>query len=98
VLALIAAGAFVLCSLLTHLSDLWTNPYGRAVTIKLGFVACLLSLAAYNKRRLTPRLLARDPSAARQLMRSIRLEMILGAVILLITANFTTSMGPPSMG
>lgn len=63
--------------LLGRPSDLWTSHYGQAVTIKLGFVAYLLSLAAFNKLRLTPRLQANDARAAFSFRRSIRFEMLL---------------------
>ena len=58
-------------------------------------VALLLALAAMNKLRLTPALLAGDKTAIAKLRRSIGAEMSLGALILLVTAAFTTVVGPP---
>lgn len=97
VLVLIAAGATLVSSFITGVSDLWTNAYGRTAVIKIGFVACLLSIAAFNKLRLTPRLLAGDSRAVSHLSRSIRVEMLVGSLILTVTAILTTLMGPPAL-
>ncbi len=68
--------------------------YGRLVSLKLGLVILLLAFAAFNKLRLTPRLLAADESAVRALRRSIKAEMLIAGLILLVTATFTTITGP----
>jgi copper resistance protein D len=95
---LMAAGAALLWMLLGDLTALWSSVYGRSVMLKLAFVGCLLCFAAFNKLRLTPRLLAGDSRAVRSLRTSIRFEMILGTVILAVTASFTTLIGPPAFG
>ena len=95
---LVLAGLFALSRFLGHASALWTSPYGLVMCVKLVFVAGLLSLAAFNKTRLTPRLLTGDAAAARSLRRSIHAEMTLAALILLTTAALTTLMGPPALG
>ncbi len=68
--------------------------YGRLVSLKLGLVILLLTFAAFNKLRLTPRLLAADESAVRAVRRSIQAEMFIAGLILLVTASFTTITGP----
>jgi putative copper export protein len=88
----------LLWMLLGDVTALWSSTYGRSVMLKLAFVGCLLCFAAFNKLRLTPRLLAGDSRAVRSLRTSIRFEMILGAVILAVTAGFTTLIGPPALG
>lgn len=95
---LVLAGLFALWRFLGHASALWTSPYGLVMCVKLVFVAGLLSLAAFNKTRLTPQLLTGDGAAARSLRRSIHAEMTLAALILLTTAALTTLMGPPALG
>jgi copper resistance protein D len=95
---LMAAGLGLLWMMLGGIADLWSSAYGRYVMLKLAFVACLLCLAAFNKLSLTPRLLAGDLRAARSLRASLRLELLLGAVILAITATLTTIAGPPALG
>lgn len=91
---LVAAGTVLLCSLLHRFAELWTADYGRLLLCKLGVVACLLALAAVNRWALTPRLLARDARAVRTLRRSLLIEMLLGVVILTLTAALTTLTGP----
>jgi putative copper resistance protein D len=95
--ALLAAGAAVLWFLLGSVSELWTSSYGWLACAKIALVACLLALAAWNKLRLVPRIVAGDALAVRSLRRSIRAEMVVAGVILLITAALTTVAGPPSM-
>ena len=92
---LIVAGAGLLWILVGDLSEFLSGAYGRAFVGKLGLVACLLSLAAVNKLRLTPRLRTNDALARQSLKRSIRFEIVLGGLILLVTAALTTKWGPP---
>ena len=95
--ALLVVGAALLWILLGSFSALWTSAYGRLACLKIAFVACLLALAAWNKLRLVPPIVAGDPIAVRSLRRSIRAEMLVAGLILLITAALTTLTGPPSM-
>jgi putative copper resistance protein D len=97
VAALLAAGAAVLWICLESVSELWTSPYGRIACAKIALVACLLALAAWNKLRLVPGIVAGDARAARRLRRSVGAEMLVASLILLITAALTTLAGPPSM-
>jgi putative copper resistance protein D len=97
VAVLLAAGLGILWVLLSRVSDLWTSDYGRIASVKIALVACLLALAAWNKLRLVPRIVTGDPLAVRRLRRSIRTEMIVAGLILLVTAALTTLSGPPSM-
>jgi putative copper export protein len=94
---LLAAGAAVLGLLLDRVSELWTSGYGWLACAKIVLVACLLALAAWNKLRLVPRIAAGDPHAVQSLRRSIRIELAVAGLILLITAALTTVAGPPSM-
>lgn len=94
---LVTAGLGLLWILVGELSGMWNSEYGREMTLKLGLVAGLLCFAAWNRLSLTPRLLAHDPGAARSLRRSIMCEILIGAVILLVTATLTTVMGPPAL-
>lgn len=92
---LIVAGAGLLWVLIRSLSDLWTSGYGLMVVAKLLLVIFLLALAGLNKLYLTPLLLRGDSRAVRSLARSIKAEMFLACLILLVTAAFTTITGPP---
>ena len=95
---LMLAGLAVLCRLLGSAGALWSSAYGRTACVKLTLVAGLLGLAAYNKLRLTPRLIAGDRQAVALLARSIRGEIVLAASILAATAALTTLAGAPGLG
>ena len=95
VAVLLSAGSSLLWILITHAGQFWSSDYGKLVALKLLLVALLLSLAAGNKLHLTPGLERHEARAALLLRRSIRFEMLIGALILLVTAGFTTLTGPP---
>jgi len=92
---LLAAGAGVLWTLIGDAAQFWSSDYGRMMAVKLLIVAALLSIAAMNKLYLTPKLLSGDARAVIQFRGSVKTEMAVGALILLITAAFTTIAGPP---
>jgi putative copper export protein len=94
---LILAGVAMLWLLLGSLEAVFASAYGRLVLLKLAFVAGLLTLAAVNKLHLTPGVAAGDPAAVVNLRRSIAGEMMLAAAILVVTATFTTVVGPPEL-
>lgn len=91
---LIADGLVLLGLILGNASALWTSAYGQLVLVKLFWVALLLGLAAFNKLRLTPLLLEGDRSALVRLRRSIKTEIAIATLILVVTAAFTTLVGP----
>jgi putative copper resistance protein D len=95
VVLLLSAGLSLLWTLIGDAAQFWSSDYGRMMAIKLLSVAALLAVAAVNKLYLTPRLLRGDPRAFTQFRRSVQTEMAVGALILLITAAFTTLAGPP---
>ncbi|MEO7207393.1 MAG: CopD family protein [Steroidobacteraceae bacterium] len=92
---LIAAGASLLLMLIGNAAQFWGSDYGRMMAVKLLALAALLSLAAWNKLALTPKLLRGDRRAMVKFRRSLLAEMSVGALILLTTAAFTTLTGPP---
>jgi copper resistance protein D len=95
VILLLSAGASLLWTLIDDAGKFWSSDYGKMIAIKLLLVAGLLALAAVNKLHLTPKLLNGHPKAAGQFKRTLRAEMVFGTLILLITAAFTTAVGPP---
>jgi putative copper resistance protein D len=94
---LILAGATLGAVFLGSPAELWTSAYGRLLALKIAAVAGLLALAARNKLRVTPRLQAGDAAGVQVLHRSIKFEMLLGALILIVTATFTTVTGPTAL-
>ena len=91
---LAVAGISLLCVLLQNPAELQNSGYGRLALSKIASVAILLGLAALNHLRLTPRMRARDASAAQAFRRSVVVEIALALIILSITAAMTTLTGP----
>ena len=73
-------GVFYLASV----DDLWATPYGRALLLKVVLFLATGAVGACNWRRLTPRL--GEASGPDRLLRSARLELLLAAAVLLVTA------------
>jgi len=91
---LVIAGLVLIMILVDFSNDPWLSLYGWILGAKLCVVGVLLALAAYNRRRLTPRLLSGDNSAVQALRTSIGAELALIAAILTITAILTTYASP----
>ena len=96
--ALAVAGAGLLVLLAGNPLDALQHTWGRLLAVKLALFLLLLSLAGFNKRRLTPALLAGDVEAGASLRRSIRLELVAVIVILTTTAALTTIASPDMEG
>ena len=92
VAVLIISGIYLLSQLLGSVEELFTTAYGISLTAKLVGVAALLLLAAANKFRLVPGL--QKSSGETKLKRSIMLEMLVALSVLVLTAFFTTLVGP----
>ena len=99
-MAFIVAGALVILGLALILilvdfsTDPWLTPYGWILGAKLGVVGAVLAVAGYNRRRLTPRLVAGDTSAAAALRSTVNVEIALIAAVLAITSILTTYASP----
>ncbi|MCB4379127.1 copper-binding protein, partial [Synechococcus sp. MU1644] len=70
--------------------------YGQALIVKVLLVGVLLSLAALNKVRFVPKLMAGEAQASEHLSRSISFEWIAVVAILLTTAILTSVLTLPS--
>lgn len=68
--------------------------YGQFFAVKLLVFTSVLGFAAWNKFRLTPMLLAGDKHAGKGLRVSIRIESLLIAAALFVTAALTTLSSP----
>ena len=80
VLSGVVAGVFYLGSV----GDLWATPYGRALLLKVVLFLATGAVGVFNWRRLTPRL--GKASGPARLLRWARLELVLAAAVLLVTA------------
>lgn len=90
VTSLVTAGSLFMLLLVGNPLKLFTHTYGQLFIIKLLVFGGLLGLAAINRIKLTPALMAGDRSAGKAICLSIKLEILAFVAILLITATFTT--------
>ena len=84
---MVASGILASWIHLEHFSSLWTTSYGKALLAKLLLVACILTIGAYNFRRVQPQLV-REEGVAR-LRKSAVIELAVGFLILLVTGLLT---------
>jgi len=96
VLALASSGVAMALSRVADLRMLVGTPYGQLLLIKLLIVAALLVVAAANRWRTTPALAAGERDAPAELARNLKLEIGLGATVLLLTAILAHTP-PPGM-
>ena len=90
------AGAVLLALLGGASLSLLHTPYGEGFAVKLALFLGVFGLAALNKLRLTPALLAGAPQAGPQFRRSVLLEALLILGVLTATAAVTALVAPPN--
>lgn len=95
VLVLLAAGGWLAFDLIGLSADAFATDYAKVLVLKLAMVACLLSLALYNRVKLTPMILAGDASAGDRLRRTMVAELVLVGLVVVVTATLSTVMLPP---
>jgi copper resistance protein D len=93
--ALLGSGLLLAWLLLGESAALFGSAYGQLLLGKLALVVALLGLGALNKWRLVPAMALHPRAAGRALRRSIAVEAVLMAGILLLTALLTTVTAPP---
>jgi putative copper resistance protein D len=105
--SLVVVGCLVLTGLINSwflvgsISALWTTDYGRLLSLKLGLLALMLALAAWNRWRVLPLLFTRGEeadAADRPLLRSLRryvtIEAVLGLAIVAVVSVLGTTPPP----
>jgi putative copper resistance protein D len=85
---LIGSGLFNSFELLSGPGDLLTTTYGRVLSLKVGLFAMIVTVAAYNRYCLTPRLPA--PDAVASLHRNSLIEAGLGIGVLMLVGALGT--------
>jgi len=95
---LVPAGVYGAFLHVPHLRLLAESPYGRTLLAKLVGAAALLGLGAVNHFRHVPALRRGEPDAAAALARTVRREVVLGVVVLLLTALLRELPMPHAMG
>lgn len=94
---LITAGLVLAAVQVAQPGALAAQAYGQLLVGKVILVAALLGLAAFNKWRLMPDILTGSVRARQRLDRSIRVEIVLVALILAVTAALGQAT-PPRTG
>jgi copper transport protein len=81
---LLLSGVYEAYLRIGSLAALVQSSYGRALLIKVALVAATAGLGALNWRRLSVR--ANDVAGVHTLQRSVRLELVVAALVLLVTS------------
>lgn len=87
------AGAGLAAVELGSFIPLVTTSYGRVLLGKLAVVAAIGAVGAYNHTRLVPAIVDGDPDAVARMQRTMRLELALVPVALVLTA-YLVSLSP----
>jgi putative copper export protein len=101
-LALFAAGLLGITGVTTawmhlkHWNALWTSSYGYALDAKLCVVLVVISLGAWNWKRMKPKL--GDESAALAIRRSATAELSFAAIVLAVTSLLVSLPSPGRQG
>jgi copper transport protein len=94
---LVASGAYVAIVQVQSFPGLFSTDYGVILLLKLGLVVFLLALAAFNKYWLTPRIEKSESGSVLHLRRTIYVEVVLMAGVLILTTILTTTVPPRSL-
>ena len=90
VAVLLASGIVNAWFLVSSFPGLFGTPYGQLLVLKLALFGAMLSIAAVNRRSLTPRLVNNDALVARLLRRNATLELFGGVLIVIIVGALGT--------
>lgn len=88
------SGAVAAWTYTSSLTDLWTSPWGRLLSIKLLLLVGVAALGWYNWKIVTPRLAAGSPPAGHLLRRAIAIELLLGLCVVAVTAVLVATALP----
>ena len=90
----LAAGTYLSIVRLPHLSDLWTQSYGRVLLVKVGLVSLALVWGAFHHFVVRPVLERGDPGSLTRIGRSLAGESLVGVAVLLVAAVLVDSKPP----
>jgi putative copper resistance protein D len=96
VLLVLGSGVFNAWMLVGSLSALISTGYGNALLVKLVLVAAMVALALFNRLFLLPALAMRGDAALPRLERNVVIEIVLGAVVLVV-ASVLGNLPPVTM-
>jgi copper transport protein len=90
----LGAGIYLSIVRLPHLSDLWTQSYGRVLLVKVGLVCFALIWGAFHHFVVRPALERADAGFLSRLGRSLAGESLVGIAVLLAAAVLVDSKPP----
>ncbi len=73
------------------------NPYGLILAAKLALFVCILAIAIYNKRSLTPQLRVATADADTRIRRTIGVELLIYLLVLSAAAGLTLTTPPRAL-
>lgn len=91
-----ATGVFAAWLHLEELANLWGTTYGRVLLLKLGVLSVVAATGAYNWLRVRPAL--GGPEGAARIRRSSTIEIVVGILVLLVTAVLVATPTPMHEG
>lgn len=97
VLALAISGGFLAVIQVGRAGAMIHTTYGLILCAKLGLVAALLTLAAWNRFRLTPAVLAGKRAPRRALARAISIEIAIASIVLGLVAAWRFTPPPRAL-
>ena len=90
----LGAGTYLSIVRLPHLSDLWTQGYGRVLLVKVGLVCFALLWGAFHHFVVRPALDRADAGFLARIGRSLVGESLVGIAVLLVAAVLVDSKPP----
>lgn len=94
VVLLVATGTYASLRQIPTIQDLWAEPFGRLVALKVLLLLPLLALGWYHKARVGPALAAGDASRPREFRRALQAEAVV-MVLVLCAAGVLAATPPP---
>jgi copper transport protein len=91
----LGAGTYLGIVRLPHLSDLWSQGYGRVLLVKIGLVCFALVWGAFHHFVVRPALERADVGFLGRIGRSLAGESLVGVAVLLAAAVLVDSKPPP---
>lgn len=88
----VAAGSLIAFAYVGDLASLWGTRYGMTLIVKVSLLLLTMALGGWNWRRVKPRL--GTPDATRALTRSATLELVLGLLLISVTAVLVALSAP----
>jgi copper transport protein len=93
---LLVAGVYLSVLRLPHVSDLWSEPYGRVLLVKLSLVSLALAWGGFHRTVIGPRVARGDSRVlGAKLSRSLAGEATVGMAVLLLAAILVDAKPPP---